>query len=255
MFIFFIENDLISPNQPAFKPGDSCINQLLSITQDIYKSFDRSYEVRGVFLDISKTFDKVWHDGITFKLEQNGISGKLHKLLHDFLVNRKQRVILNGKVSSWANVKSSVPQGLILGPLLFLFYINDLPKGFSSNAKLFADNTSLFSVIHDSSTTRNELNDDLIKTNNWAYQWKMSFNPDPNKQAQEVIFRRKTKKKNHAPLTFSKSNVNQSTSQKLLGVILDASLSFEEYLICIQSKTNKTIVFSIRCRILYQDRH
>ena len=187
MFKFFIENDLISRNQSGFKPGDSFINQLLSITHDIYKSFDCGYEVRGVFLDISKAFDKVWHDGIIFKLKQNGISRKLHKRLHDFLVNRKQRVVLNDQVSSWANVKSGVPQGSILGPLLFLIYINDLPKGLSSNAKSFADDT-LFSVIHDSSTTRNELNDDLLKLNNWAYQWKMSFNPDPNKQAQEVIF-------------------------------------------------------------------
>ena len=86
MFNFFIENDLISPNQSSFKPGDSCINQFLSITHDTYKSFDCGYEVRDLFLDISKAFVKVWHDGIIFKLEQNDISGKLHKLLHDFLV-------------------------------------------------------------------------------------------------------------------------------------------------------------------------
>ena len=170
IFKFFIENDLISPNQSGFKPGDSCINQLLSIIHDIYKSFDCGYEVRGVFLDISKGFDKVWYDGIIFKLKQNRISGKLHKLLHDSLVNRKQRVVLNGQVSSLSNVKAGVPQGSILGPLLFLIYINDLPKGLSSNAKLFADDTSLFSVIHDSCTTRNELNDDLIKISNWEYQ-------------------------------------------------------------------------------------
>ena len=211
------------------------------ITHDIYKSFDCGHEDRGIFLDISKAFDKVWHDGIIFKLEQNGISGKLHKLLHDFFANRKQRVVLNGQVSSWANVKSDVPQGSILSPLLLLIYINDLPKGISLNAKLFADDTSLFSVIHDSSTTRNELNDDLVKINNWAYQWKMSFNPDPSKQAQEVIFSRKTKKINHSPLTFRKSTVSQTTSQKHLGVILDASLSFEEHLISVESKTNKTI--------------
>ena len=110
MFKFFIENDLISPNQSGFKPGDSCINQLLSITHDICKSFDCGYEVRDVFLDVSKAFDKVWHDGIILKLEQNGISGKLHKLLHDFFVNRKQMVVLNGQVSSWVNVKAGVPQ-------------------------------------------------------------------------------------------------------------------------------------------------
>ena len=94
----------------------------------------------------------------------------------------------------WANVKAGVPQGSILGPLLFLIYINDLPKGLSSSAKLFAGDTLLFSVIHDRSTAMNELNDDLVKINNWAYQWKMSFDLDPNKQAQEVIFSRKTKK-------------------------------------------------------------
>ena len=148
---------------------------------------------------------------------------------------------MNGQVSSWANVKSGAPKGSILGPILFLIYINDLPKCLSSNAKLFAYDTSLFSVIHDSSTTRSELNDDLVKINNWAYQWKISFNPDPNKLSQEVIFSRKTKKINHPPLTFNKSTVNQSTSQKHLGVILDASLSFEEHLISVQSKTNKTI--------------
>ena len=99
MFKFFIENELISPNQSGFKPGDSCINQLLAITHEIYKSFDDGFEVRGVFLDISKAFDKVWHEGLIFKLKQNGISGNLLNLLCDFLRNRKQRVLLNGQVS------------------------------------------------------------------------------------------------------------------------------------------------------------
>ena len=83
------------------------------------------------------------------KNEKNGISGKLHKLLNGFLENRKQRVVLNGQVFSWVNVKAGVPQGLILGPLIFLIYINDLPKGLLSNAKSFAHDTSLFSVIHE----------------------------------------------------------------------------------------------------------
>ena len=89
MFKFFTSNNLISPNQSGFKPGDSCINQLLSITHEIYKSFDDGLEVRGVFLDISKAFDKVWHEGLIFKLKQNGISGDLLQILSDFLSNRK----------------------------------------------------------------------------------------------------------------------------------------------------------------------
>ena len=85
MFTFFIENNLISPNQSGFRPGDSCVNQLLAITHEIYKSFDEGFEVRRVFLDISKAFDKVWHKGLLLKLNQNGISGNLLKLLRDFL--------------------------------------------------------------------------------------------------------------------------------------------------------------------------
>ena len=97
MFIFFTENNLICPNQSRFRTGDSCVNQLLAIiTHEIYKSFDEGFEVRGVFLDISKAFDKVWHEGLLLKLNQNGISGNLLKLLSDFLSYRKQRVVLNG---------------------------------------------------------------------------------------------------------------------------------------------------------------
>ena len=161
LFKFFAESEPISSNQSGFKPGDSCVNQLVSITHEIYKSFDKGHEVRDVFLDISKAFHKVWHDGIIFKLTQNGISGNLLKLLRDFLSERRQRVVLNGQASRWTNITVGVPQGSTLGPLLFLIYKIDLSKGLSTNAKLFADDTSLFSVIHDSQTSANVLNKDL----------------------------------------------------------------------------------------------
>ena len=93
--------------------------------------------------------------------------------------------------SSWADVSAGVPQGSILGPLLFLIYINDLSDGLKSECKLFADGTSLFSVVHDINTSASDLNTDLETIGNWAFQWKMNFNPDPNKQAQEIIFSRK----------------------------------------------------------------
>ena len=92
MYTFFMENNLISPNQSGFKTGDSCINQLLSITHEINKSLDDGYEVRTVFLDISKAFDKVWHLGLLYKLKQNVIADNLLNILTEFLSNRKQRV-------------------------------------------------------------------------------------------------------------------------------------------------------------------
>ena len=96
MFEFFTENELISQNQSEFKPGNSCISQLLRITHDIYQSLDDGLETRAVFLDISKAFDKVWHEGLLFKLKLNGISGNLLNIITDFLYQRKQRVFLNG---------------------------------------------------------------------------------------------------------------------------------------------------------------
>ena len=114
----------------------------------------------GVLLDISKAFDKVWHKDLIYKLKQNGISGKLLNLIIDFLSNRKQRVVLNGKYPSWTNIEAGVPQGSILEPLFFLIYINDLSDNLITNPKLFADDTSLFSIVHDPNATANDLNND-----------------------------------------------------------------------------------------------
>ena len=126
------------------------------------------------FLDIFKAFDKVWHKGLIYKLKQNDISVNILNTIIDFLSFRKQRVVLNRQVSQWTNIEAGVPQGSILGPLLFLIYINDL----STNAKLFADDTSIFSVVRDINTSAAHFNNDLRKISNWAFQWKMSFNPD-----------------------------------------------------------------------------
>ena len=112
----FTENNLISPNQSGFRPGDSCVIQSLAITHEIYKSFE-GFEVRGFFLDISKAFDKVWQEGLLLKLNQNG---SLLKLLHDFIFWRKQRVVPNGQHSSWDNVTAEVSQRYE-GPYYFLF--------------------------------------------------------------------------------------------------------------------------------------
>ena len=103
------DNNLLSPNQSGFCTGDSCINKLLTITYNIFHSFDEEMENRALFLDISKTFDKVWHKGLKNKLRQYGFTGNLLTILTDFLSKKKQRVALNGQHSSWADIKAGVP--------------------------------------------------------------------------------------------------------------------------------------------------
>ena len=112
----YIEREnLLNINQSGFRANDSCINQLISITHEIYRAFNcnPSLEVRGIFLDLSKAFDKVWRQGLLFKLESFGIRGKLLNFLEDYLSNRFQRVLLNGQESSWLPNKAGVPQGSI----------------------------------------------------------------------------------------------------------------------------------------------
>ena len=225
-------NNLITKNQSGFRPGDSTTNQLLYLVNEIHKAFDdpKSQEVRAVFLDISKAFDKVWDDGLLFKLNQNGITGSLLKLFENYLHNREQRVVLNGSFSDYSPVESGVPQGSVLGPLLFLVYINDLESNIKSNIKFFADDTMLFSIVEDPVTSAYDLNHDLDMIYQWAHQWKMEFNLDPIKQATEVLFSCKKKSVNHPQLNFNGIAVVKVNEQKHLGLTLEPGLSFEKYL-------------------------
>ena len=130
-----------------------------------------------MFLDNSKAFDKVWHKGLIHKLKQNGIGGPLLKILTDFLKSRKQRVVLNGQHSSWSDTLASVPQRSILGPLLLIFL-----------SMIYLMVFSVTQTMHNINKATNDLNNDLTKITKWAFEWKMSFNPDISKQAHEVCF-------------------------------------------------------------------
>ena len=160
-------------------------------------------DVRGVFLDLSKAFNRVWHNGLMYKLKTLGIFGNFYGVIHSFLSDRHQRVVLNDQFSKWPHIKARVLQGSILGPLLFLVYINDLPEVLTTSARLFADDRSVFSVVHDSAASTAFLNDDLLKMFRWTYQWKMILNPDPSKQVQEIVFSCKVNASNHATVYFN----------------------------------------------------
>ena len=119
---------------------------MIDLVDETHQAFDskKPLEVRAVFLDISKAFDKVWRDGLIFKMRQNGIPGNLLKLFQNYLSHRKQRVVLNGFSSGYSRIESGVPQGSVLGALLILTYINDIEKNIKSNVNFIADDTILF---------------------------------------------------------------------------------------------------------------
>ena len=231
LYSYLDVNKLITKNQSGFRPGYSTTNQLLFLVNEIHEAFNdpRSLEIRAVFLDISKAFDKVWHQGLLFKLRQNGITGKLLELFRSYLKNRKQRVALNGSLSEYADIESGVPQGSVLGPLLFLIYVNDMENNIKSNIIFFADDTMIYSVVNDPTTSAHELNNDLEIINQWAIQWKMVFNPDPTKQATEILFSSKRRQIDHAELRFNNNPVKRVKEHKHLGLILQPNLSFEKH--------------------------
>ena len=135
MYNYFRDNDLIYKYQYGFLPGCSTTHHLV-----------KGLKVQMVFGDISKAFDKVWHAGLLFKLKNMGITEELLAWISNYLLDRQQRVVLQGESSCWADINGGVPQGSVLGPLLFLVYINDMEEGLTSKLTLFADDNLLLSI-------------------------------------------------------------------------------------------------------------
>ena len=243
LYTHLVSCELLNPNQSGFRPGDSTINQLISITHTIFKVFNCNppLDVRSVYLDLSKAFDRVWHDGLICKLKRCGVSGQLLSLVENFLKNRKQRTVLNGQCSGWGDISAGVPQGSILGPLFFLVYINDRTMDLKCNVKLFADDTSLFTTVQDPNTAASDMNHDLELIKKWAHDWRMSFNPDARKQAVKVIFSRKNKAVDHPVIVFNNTPVKVVDEHKHLGMFLDSKLSFSTHIKEVISKTRKGI--------------
>ena len=187
-------------------------------------------EVRSVYLDISKAFDKVWHQGLIFKLKQNGIHGKMLQILSNFLSGRLQRTTLNVKTSSWVSVEAGVPEGSVLGPLLFLVYINDITDGLKSEVRIFADDTSLFVVVDDPIISFETLNHDLKLIEKWANQWKMSFSPDITKPPIEILFSTKNIKPIHPPLFFNDIMIDSVEEHKHIGLTHDKKLTYQSHI-------------------------
>ena len=138
-----------------------------------------------MFCDISKAFDRVWHKGLLLKLKCVGIRGSLLKWFSNYLLDRKQRVVIPGASSDWSSVTAGVPQGSILGPLLFLTFINDIDVDLDTNVRLFADDTSLYIIVDTPVIAASKLNTDLLKIHKWATRWLVTFNPSKSESLNE----------------------------------------------------------------------
>ncbi|MCG7869883.1 MAG: hypothetical protein JAY74_26365 [Candidatus Thiodiazotropha taylori] len=227
VYNYVIENNLITPFQSGFTRNDSTTNQLLYLYHSFCEAVDRGKEVRVVFCDISKAFDRVWHKGLLFKLSSVGIKGNLLRWFSSYLSNRSQRVVLNGQNSDWAAVKAGVPQGSILGPLLFLLYINDIVNRVNTNIRLFADDTSLYIIVDTPERAANLLNSDLQEINLWATEWLVDFNP--SKTFTMTVSRKKAGVP-HPPLFLANTNIQETDTYKHLGIHFSKNLSWSEHI-------------------------
>ena len=161
LYNHFLDNNILTSFQSGFSSGDSSVNQLTYLYDTFCHALDSGKEIRVVVCDISKAFDRVWHSGLIQKLKAAGVSGNLLQWFTNYLKNRKQCVVLSGVMSIWNYIKAGVPQGSILGPLLFLLYINDIVTEILSKIRLFADDTSLYIIVDNPDAAAEILNTDL----------------------------------------------------------------------------------------------
>ncbi|MCG8096458.1 MAG: endonuclease/exonuclease/phosphatase family protein, partial [Candidatus Thiodiazotropha endolucinida] len=226
-------NNTLSSLQSGFIPGDSTVNQLTFLYHTFCEALDAGKEVRAVFCDISKAFDRVWHTGLVYKLKVAGVTGSVLHWFKNYLSDRRQRVVLPGGTSDWVFIRAGVPQGSILGPLLFLLYINDIVSDIGSNIRLFADDTSLFIVVDDPVSAANSLNSDLDRISKWAATWLVAFNPS---KSASFLMSRKLIKPIHPPLFMQNIQIDEVDSHKHLGLHFSQDCSWHKQIDYIKEK-------------------
>ena len=227
LYNYINEHKLLTPFQSGFVPGDSTTFQLLHTYHMFCEAVDSGKEVRVVFCDISKAFDRVWQRGLIHKLRDIGCSDAIIKWFSSYLSNRRQRVVLNGQTSEWTFVKAGVPQGSILGPLLFFIYINDIVNELRASVRLFADDTSLYIVVENPNTAAVTLNNDLNFITNWATDWLVDFNAA---KTQSMILTLKRNSPYHPPLYMNGLAITETSSHKHLGLTFTNNCNWNEHI-------------------------
>ena len=235
-------HNILTDSQHGFRPKRSCETQLITTHHDIARQLDKTNvkQVDAILLDFAKAFDKVPHRRLTHKLQHYGITGPTLHWITAFLTHRTQRVLLDGTSSDSVPVSSGVPQGTVLGPLLFLLYINDLPLSISpdSSTRLFADDSLIFRPIKTNDDCL-QLQRDIDALEQWENKWQMKFRPDKCKLL------RFTRSPSPIPFTYTLHNLPLESipSQKYLGVTLQQDLKYKKHIDSITNKANRTLGF------------
>ena len=238
MITFLEDQDILYDKQHGFRTKRSCETQLIEFMHELHNNMQKGTQVDAVVMDFSKAFDKVAHNRLSYKLDYYGVRGQTLEWINDFLRNRSQRVLVGGDSSEEAPVTSGVPQGSVLGPALFLVFINDLPAQVKSSVRLFADDTI---VYHNIKSTQDceELQQDLLQLEKWEDTWQMEFHPDKC----NVIRIGKTKK----PIRFNYSlkghHLEDGDDTKYLGVTISKDLSWNKHLQNTTNSATRTLNF------------
>lgn len=224
---YICKHRLISDKQFGFRAGYSTADALTYISQNLHDTMDKRQESRLICLDISRAFDRVWHRGLIAKLEALGLKGTLLNWIEDYLTNRELKVTMNGIASSAKPINAGVPQGSILGPLLFIIYIDDLAEKLQNQAILYADDSSVLSIIKDRqsrASAATTLNKDLEEIQIWASKWNVLFGAAKCKSI--TISRLQDAEGNHPSLSFMNTILTEVDEVELLGITIRKELTW-----------------------------
>ena len=246
----FDTHKLFSDCQFGFRRGRSCTDQLLAALEDWTTSLNQGHPIDVIMLDFSKAFDRVPHARLINKLQAYGIDGPLKSWINDFLANRSQRVFINNIASENSNVTSGVPQGSVLGPTLFLIFINDISENISSHIKIFADDTKIYRSIQSQNDIQT-LQNDIDLLSQWSLTWKLLFNS--NKCMHLHVGRDPFHSTYSMPDATARNPISKSNCERDLGVFINSSLKPSDHIAQVVLKTNK-VLSAIKRSFTYMDK-
>ena len=233
---------LLSPHQHGFIPGRSCGSNLACFLSNGYEAISESAQLDAVYTDFSSAFQSVNHRLLLYKLEHMyGVGGLALRWLTSYLGRRKQRVVLNGKVSDWVPAVSGTPEGGLLSPLLFSLFVNDLPSVVKTRCLMFADDVKIFQKVKGPNDVK-MLQDDIDAVTRWAADWRLKLNPSKCKTFKITL------KRNFFPSVYriNGNALEDMSSIRDLGVVLDRKLTFSDQINVIVSKANRALGLLIR---------